>query len=131
MMAYLLVIDDDEMFRSMLRRALELEGYRVQEAADGRKGLALMQQAPADLVITDLIMPELEGLETIMRLRREFPGTPVIAVSGGGRLRPTDVLPTAQRLGAARVFAKPFGLDELLNAVRELNGPPGASGKGE
>jgi DNA-binding response OmpR family regulator len=122
-MAHVLVIEDERSLRDFVREALERAGHEVSLAADGRDGLRQCRasRAPVDLVITDLIMPEQEGLETIMLLRRERPALPVIAMSGGGGGgRTRDLLATARILGAARTLAKPFRLAELLTAVHEL-----------
>jgi len=83
-MARILLIDDDAPVRRTLRKMLERQGYEVEEAPDGKAGLTLYQENPADLIITDLIMPEMEGIETIMELRRRFPDVKIIAMSGGG-----------------------------------------------
>ena len=116
----LLVIDDDEQMRVLLRQVMEWAGHEVVEAADGREGTRLQRQHRADLVITDLIMPEQEGLETITALRRDYPGLKIIAISGGGRIGPEAYLPAARELGADRVFSKPFDVRELAETVREL-----------
>jgi DNA-binding response OmpR family regulator len=116
----ILVIDDDEQLRAMLTQALERAGYEVVGAGNGAQGLSLFRTQPADLVITDLIMPVKEGVETLIEFRREFPATPVIAISGGGRGGPTDYLSIARRLGACRTLAKPFSRDEMLLAVRDV-----------
>lgn len=118
----ILVIDDDDQMRVLLRQVMEWAGYEVMEAEDGREGMQLQRRDPADLVITDLIMPEQEGLETIGQLRKEFPNTKVIAISGGGRIGPEAYLPAAQELGADKVFSKPFDVRALAGAVKELLG---------
>ncbi|NLZ16794.1 MAG: response regulator [Desulfobulbaceae bacterium] len=115
-----LVIDDDAQIRLMLREVLGWAGYEVLEAENGRKGQLAQRQHRADLVITDLIMPEQEGLETIAALKKEFPDLKIIAVSGGGRVSPEMYLPTAQELGADVVFRKPFNIQRLSAAVKEL-----------
>jgi DNA-binding response OmpR family regulator len=84
MMSRILVIDDDEQIRGMLRQVLGCEGYEVVEASNGKDGMALFRAAPADLVISDILMPEQEGLQTIRELRREFPTVKIITISGGG-----------------------------------------------
>ncbi len=123
-----LVIDDDNGIRDILRRALEAAGYAVHEAPDGAAGLKRFRDEGADLVITDIIMPEREGVETIMALRKESPATPVFAVSGGGG--GGDYLEIALKLGARRVFPKPFRLSEVVAAVDEaLGGPKEAAGE--
>lgn len=119
-MRKILVIDDDEQMRKLLCRAMEYAGFDVQAAADGRKGLCLFEEDFYDLVITDLIMPEQEGMETITFLRKNYPQVKIIAISGGGRIGPETYLPAALELGANRAFAKPFSIDQIINAVREL-----------
>lgn len=116
----ILVIDDDEQMRILLRQVMEWAGHHVVEAENGRQGMQLQREHQADLVITDLIMPEQEGLETITTLKKEFPGTKIIAISGGGRIGPEAYLPAAQELGADRVFSKPFDIRELATVVGEL-----------
>ena len=104
----------------MLRQALERAGYEVVEAGDGNEGLQSFREAPTDLIITDILMPEKEGLETIIDLRRDFPEVKIIAMSGGGRTGNLNFLEIARRLGAQHTLQKPFGLQEMLQAVREL-----------
>jgi len=116
----ILIIDDDEQMRILLRQVMEWSGYEVVEAADGRAGMLKQRKEQADLVITDLIMPEQEGLETITGLKKEYPELKIIAISGGGRIGPDAYLPAAQELGADRVFSKPFDVRELANTVKEL-----------
>lgn len=122
-MSHILIIDDDEQIRSLLRQMLERAGHRVTDASNGNEGLERFRAVPADLVITDLIMPEKEGVETLVELRREFPSVPVIAISGGGRLGTRDYLPIARQLGARRTISKPFSRDEILEAVKSLLAP--------
>jgi DNA-binding response OmpR family regulator len=116
----ILIIDDDDQIRILLRQVMEWAGYEVFEAADGREGMHQQRKQQADLVITDLIMPEQEGLETITLLRKEYPLVKIIAISGGGRIGPDAYLPAAQELGADRVFSKPFDVRDLATTVREL-----------
>ena len=116
----ILVIDDDETIREILRAILEREGYRVLEAQDGNEGLKKFTETPTDLVITDLIMPGKEGIETIRDLRRKFPGVKIIAVSGGGRIGPESYLKMAKGVGALRTLSKPFDRTVLLKAVEEV-----------
>ncbi len=121
-MARILIIDDDPQILDMLGQTLEREGHEVVDAPDGKEGLKLYRENPTDLIITDLIMPEKEGIETIMELRRDFPDVKIIAISGGGQIDAEQYLSMAQKLGAQRTFAKPVERDELLKAVRELLG---------
>ena len=119
-MSQILVIDDDEVIRSLLRNLLERDGYDVMEAENGKIGLKLLRENGADLVITDLIMPEKEGIETIRELRRDFSDVKIIAISGGGTIGPETYLQMAKSMGAHRVFGKPFNLQEMSEAIREL-----------
>jgi two-component system chemotaxis response regulator CheY len=120
-MQRVLVIDDDDQLRMMMRRGLERAGYAVADAPNGKVGLQLNRQQPADLIITDIFMPEKEGLETIRELKSEFPDAKIIAVSGGsGKTADFSALPHAKKFGALRVLSKPFGLKDLVMAVTEL-----------
>ena len=125
-MARILVIDDDSAIRSVVRRGLERAGHEVTEAPDGDAGLKSFRTRNTDLVITDIIMPEREGVETIMALRKEFPALKIIAMSGGGG-GSADFLSIAKKLGARRTLAKPFGHRELLDAVEEVLAEDGAA----
>lgn len=115
-MATILIIDDEELIRALLRTTLEAAGYEVTEAANGRIGLALYRQRPTDLIITDILMPELNGLDMLLELTREFLHAKVIAISGAGGEK--NVLDVAKLLGARRTFQKPFHMPQLLDAVR-------------
>ena len=115
-MATILIIDDEEIIRVLLRSALEAEGYEVTEAANGREGLEQYRQRPTNLVITDIVMPELNGLDMLLELTREFLHAKVIAISGAGEEK--NVLDVAKLLGARQTFQKPFSIPHLLNAVR-------------
>jgi len=109
-------MDDEAPIRTLLSIALQSAGYRVVEAANGREGLQLYRQRPADLVIVDLLMPELNGSDTIIELTREFLDIKVIAISGV--FSEERLQKTARLLGARRTLRKPFGIEELLSAVR-------------
>ena len=115
-MATILIIDDDDLIRVLLRSALEEAGYEVTEAANGRQGLELYRHRPTDLVITDIIMPEINGLDMLLALTREFLHAKVIAISGAGEEK--NVLDVAKLLGARQTFQKPFSMPDLLGAVR-------------
>lgn len=121
-MRHILIIDDEESIRTTLDGVLRAAGYATRTAPNGVEGIQMIRDQPADLVITDLFMPEKEGIETIMELRQEFPDLKIIAMSGGlyGRM---DLLTAAAHLGAHRILAKPFGGAELLAMVRELVRP--------
>ncbi|MFC1834955.1 response regulator [Thermodesulfobacteriota bacterium] len=120
MAARILVIDDDEAMRFMLREMLGRAGYEVVEAPNGSVGTKLFRESPTDLIITDMVMPEKDGMETIMELRTEFPDVKIIALSGGAKIGPYSYLMTAKRFGAEKTFTKPVKRVELLDAVREL-----------
>ena len=116
-MARILVIDDEQPVCTLLRAALESAGYDVVDAQDGRTGLELYRQQPSDLIITDILMPELNGLDTILELIREFLNVKVIAMSGVPQRR-NGGLRTAKLLGARQTFQKPLEMRVLLDAVR-------------
>jgi len=119
-MAHILVIDDDELLLHTVQEMLEDEGHKVSVACDGVAGIALLATGVFDLVITDIIMPKKEGIQTIHEITELQPGLPIIAISGGSRMGRLDsYLPTAQALGAVRTLAKPFRLEELLTTVSE------------
>lgn len=123
-MASILVIDDDSDLRALLVYQLQAAGYEVRAAAHGAEGLALQHDRPADVIITDIFMPEKEGVETIRELKEQFPAARIIAMSGGGSLRPArrpfttrDVSVVARELGVTAVLQKPFEMQELLGSV--------------
>lgn len=124
---HILLIDDDAALRSILRRSLERAGYEVREAGEGGAALKLLASAPADLIITDLVMPEMEGIAFILAMRKVNPRLPVIAMSGGGRVGLNGYLEIAQACGAARILAKPFDIEQLFALVQDLIGPPPVS----
>lgn len=115
-MGKILVIDDQEPIRMLLRAILEGNGHEVSEATNGRDGLALYQRHPADLVITDIAMPEMNGLDLILELTRGFLNVKVIAMSG--EQGKDDNLQVAKLLGARQTLVKPFSMEQLLNTVR-------------
>jgi DNA-binding response OmpR family regulator len=122
----ILVIDDDHLVRYALSKILSSNGYEVVTASDGRRGMVVLRAEHPDAVITDIIMPEQEGIDTIIQIRRERPGVKIIAISGGGRIRNIDFLNMAHSLGANDVLAKPFEVDELLSCLIRLGLPPTA-----
>jgi CheY-like chemotaxis protein len=120
--ARILLVDDDNAIRGMLRRMLVSAGFEVEEAANGNVALAAYGRQASDLVITDLVMPEKDGLETITELRRLDPAVKIIVMSGGGRsLEPGQLyLESARSVGALRVLSKPFSASALLKAVSDV-----------
>lgn len=116
----ILAIDDDPNVRQMICRMLERNGYEVVTAANGADGVKEYRSNPPDAVVTDIIMPEQEGIETIRQLKSEFPDCRIIAISGGGRVGPQDYLNMAKLLGAAKTISKPFESAQLVSAIREV-----------
>ena len=123
-MARLLVIDDEKLARLTLRKILERAGHEAVEASHGSEGIAMYRAQPFDAVITDIIMPDKEGVETIIELKRDFPQVRLIAISGGGRTRNLDFLKLAMQYGAEKILAKPFSQDDLVDAVESLLANP-------
>ncbi len=119
--SHILIIDDEELIRRMLRDFLEGYGYSVCIAGDGKQALRLFEHYHADLIITDILMPEKDGLEVLTAVRQRWPHIPVIAITGGSvHLTPHALCHTAHVLGATRVFSKPVDLQELLLTVQQL-----------
>lgn len=116
----ILVIDDEPTTLDLLRRVLELKGYNVITARNGQEGVELFQQQPSDLVITDMVMPIKDGLQTILDLRSDVPELPVIAISGGGAIPKERYLAIAAYMDQVVTIAKPFSLEEITEAVEKL-----------
>ncbi len=122
-MKRVLVVDDDKQIRDMLRQIMDRAGFEVELAEDGVVALEKFRQAPVELIITDLMMANKNGLELIQEIKREFGEVPVIAISGGVPTSPSDYyLSVAKLMGAARILDKPFTRDELLEAVEAVIG---------
>ncbi len=119
-MPRVLVIDDEIQVRKLTRQMLELEGHSVLEASDGDSGIEIVDANEIDLIITDIIMPGKEGIETILELKQKNPNIGIIAISGGGRIGPDGYLDLARRFGASQTFSKPFDRQELVQAVKDL-----------
>ena len=119
-MAKIYVFDDEPSILLMIKKMLEKAGYEVDIALNGKEGMELFKRNVPDLLITDIIMPEKEGLETILELRKSYPELKIIAISGGGRISPCGYLPGAKLLGANIVFEKPLDQKEFLQAVTLL-----------
>jgi len=120
MMATIVVIDDDDGVRETVARMLKGASHAVHEAADGDTGLELCLKVKPAIVVTDILMPQKEGIETILALKRADPSIRIIAISGGGRIGSTDILTMARQLGADDVLEKPFRRAELLAAIDRL-----------
>ncbi len=116
-MARILIIDDEELVRLALAKVLENASHEIVEQENGENALDLHKAQPFDLIITDILMPGKEGIETIMDIKKEFPVLPVIAISGGGPDKHMTYLESAKLLGANHVLSKPFSSKELLKCV--------------
>ncbi len=119
-MIKILVIEDDNSFRNVLVQMLTRAGYDVKQAGDGNQAVEVCCAFEPDLVLTDIIMPDKEGLETIQELLGISPNMKIIAMSGGGKFGPDSYLPLAQKLGAKATLQKPFMREELLNTIAEV-----------
>lgn len=119
-MARLILIDDDPEIRRVYGIVLERAGHEVREAEDGKQAISLHQQAPADVLVTDILMPEMDGIEMINELRRRFTRVKIVAMSGGDRISADYYLDLAKKLGAARVLLKPVRPADLVQAVSEV-----------
>lgn len=126
-MALILVTDDDNEFRATLRELLEGDGHTVLEAADGGIALQLLATNQVDLLTLDIVMPEKDGLETMMAIRKKHAGLKVLVISGGGRIDAMDYLKHARLMGAAATMLKPFKREQLTVTLRTL----GIEGKGQ
>lgn len=119
-MAKILVIDDEKSVREMARRMLEAEHHTVVEAVDGIDGIKVFQEEQPDVVVTDIIMPNADGLEVIRRILQINPQAKIIAMSGGGRIANETYLKYARKFGAASVLSKPFSPEQLLSLIRDI-----------
>ncbi len=119
-MKRILIIDDEQIVLEVLRKILELEGYEVVTAFNGAEGIEVFRQKPCDLVITDMVMPEKDGLQTILDLRKETPDLAVIAMSGGGTISKERYLAVAGYLDGIITITKPFSLESITGAVAKL-----------
>jgi CheY-like chemotaxis protein len=118
--ARILIIDDEAIVRDLLVRILEREGYETVTAIGGIDGIKIHRENPADLIITDLIMPDRSGIETIKELRRDHQDVKIIAMSGSGEIDPKTDLQLAESYGDIKTIAKPFDRMELLKTIQEL-----------
>jgi two-component system, chemotaxis family, chemotaxis protein CheY len=116
----ILVVDDDADMRLTLKLSLELAGYAVDVAANAREALAQQRERPADVLITDIFMPDADGFEAIDSFRREYPGTKIVVVSGGAQFTKRDYLPDAELIGVDATLQKPFDVDTLLALLKGM-----------
>ena len=116
----ILIIDDDRELVQTIREFLLDEGFTVETACNGREGIRLQNSSPFDLIITDIVMPEEDGLEVIMWVKKTHPGTKLIAMSGGGYFDSRDYLLMAKELGASIVLCKPFEVESLTSGIKRL-----------
>ncbi len=116
----ILIVEDDKEVREMLKISIARERYTVLEAENGKNAITYFKPAITDLVITDLIMPEEDGLKVIMKLREVKPSIKIIAISGGGKAGPGSYLNLAKALGADAAYSKPFSLNDLVSKIDEL-----------
>lgn len=121
-MAHILIIDDEPSVRGVFKRVLELVGHEVFDTQDARVGLKACKEQNFDLIITDMVMPEYSGINTIMDILRDYPAMKIIAVSGGGAVAANRYLAIAKDIGAHLVLSKPVSKDKLLKAVTEVLG---------
>ena len=129
-MARILVIDDEKDIRVVLEEVLKRAGYEAVTAADARKGLEMVEAGGIDLVITDIIMPGMDGVATVEKIRCKHPDTPIIVISGGGNVAPMEYAPgaiattayleSARKAGADRTLTKPFSREDILEAISDL-----------
>ena len=119
-MQRILIIDDEPHILLMLKKMLERAGYEIELATNGNEGLDRFTRMPSDLVITDIIMPDKEGLETIREMKRMRPDLKIIAMSGGGKISADNYLGTAKIFGASRIIEKPFTQQHMVATVNEL-----------
>jgi len=119
-MKNILVVDDEEEIVKLISRLLTRKGFNVSSATNGQLALDIINKEEIDLLITDIIMPEKEGIEVIFELLKTKPDCKIIAMSGGGYVNPADYLVTAEEIGVHATFAKPFNNKELLDKVEEI-----------
>jgi DNA-binding response OmpR family regulator len=119
-MPRILVIDDEQLLRSTVVMILTRAGFTVAEASDGQAGIAMFHKNPPDIVLTDIFMPNRDGIEIIKELKHSSPLTKIIAMTGGGKLRMMEIASAAQVLGADYVLDKPFDSESLLTAINAV-----------
>jgi CheY-like chemotaxis protein len=115
-----LLVEDDKELREMLKMSLQRKGYTVQEAENGKEAISHFKPLITDLVVTDLIMPEEDGIKVVIRLRELKPSIKIIAISGGGKVGPGSYLNLAKALGADAIYSKPFSIKDLIVKIEQL-----------
>ncbi len=124
-MAGIMIVEDQAEFREMLKEALSRRKYSIIEASDGKEAMLKFKASIVDLVVTDILMPEEDGLKVIMKLKEIKPGIKIIAISGGGKAGHGNYLNLAKALGADDILSKPFSLSTLISRIEELLNPSG------
>ena len=119
-MKTILVVDDEPRRLSAISRSLERFGFNVLQASDGREAMDLLADNTVDLTISDVFMPDVDGMEFTIRVKRRFPDAKIIAMTGGGLLQKKEVLEIARTVGASATLSKPFQLSELMDVVNEV-----------
>lgn len=119
-MARILVIDDDLNVQKLLKKVLENAGYEVFAASDGPSAVKIARENPPHLIISDILMPGMDGIDTMVELRREYPHLKIIAISGGGHIAPENYLKIASEFGATQTLQKPFTPQKLISMVKEM-----------
>lgn len=123
-MARILVVDDEDSIRMLLSQILEIQNHEIYDACDGDRALEILSEKDIDVVITDIVMPNREGLETMQYIRTNWPDVKIIAMSGGGRVGKAGYLELAEKIGASAILKKPFSSDQLKSAVSEILDAP-------
>ena len=116
----ILVIDDDPIMRETIRDILQVEGYNVILSSNGREGILCMESESIDMILTDVLMPEKDGIEVIIEAKQKYPNVKILAISGGGYISAANYLKMAKNLGANESVMKPFDIDDLLGKVNKL-----------
>jgi len=119
-MAYILILDDDIITQDVLGQICEDGGHHVYKAFNGNEGIRICKNKPVDLIITDILMPEKDGIEIIIEMKNNYPKIKMIAISGGGQIEPEVYLKVAKTLGVSHVFIKPLKREEILASIQEL-----------
>lgn len=120
MMQKILIVDDDDLIRDLLYEILTPQGFEIILAENGNRAMEILSRERVDLIITDIIMPEKEGIETILDIKKKLPNAKIIAMSGGGQLGANSYLNIAKRLGVSATITKPFDPNKLVKTIRTI-----------